>query len=307
MKWNFETQLLAPLNNAVRTSYPFFAWAPIPGAERYQIQIDESTSFSVPIADEKIYNALGYAQPRWANVTLDGDYFWRVRGVDAEDNVTPWSDLRSFRPTCETSPNLIYPPYYYTPDATNLPVHGDRTIAWPVFVWDTAVVCDRTTGQIVPPPVDYYELTVDDDATFGSPNFQVLTKGNAAAPTAAHPFSGLTPGGIYYWRVRAFWGGRQIGADSAWVLRYDPAVPELPATNEPTPIYPMESFEAVEVPPVLGWLPVTGTASYRIQVARDAGFTEVVDEAVAQFVNYVPWQGRNHRHALRDLFLADAA
>ena len=30
MKWNFEAQLLAPLNNAVRTSYPYFNWAPIP-------------------------------------------------------------------------------------------------------------------------------------------------------------------------------------------------------------------------------------------------------------------------------------
>ena len=47
------------------------------------------------------------------------------------------------------------------------------------------------------------------------------------------------------------------------------------------------------MPPVLGWLPVTGTLSYRVQVARDAAFTEIVDEAVAQFVNYVPWQGRD--------------
>ena len=54
MKWNFEAQLLAPLNNAVRTSYPYFNWAPIPGAERYEIQIDESTSFAAPIASEKI-------------------------------------------------------------------------------------------------------------------------------------------------------------------------------------------------------------------------------------------------------------
>ena len=291
MKWNFEARLLAPLNNAVRTSYPFFSWAPIPGAERYEIQIDESTSFAAPIASEKIYNALSYAHPRWENVTVDGDYFWRLRAVDAQNNVTPWSDLRSFRPTCRTSPNLIYPHYYYTPDAANLPVHGDRTIAWPVFVWDTAFVCDPDTGQVQPP--DYYELTVDDDVAFGSPNFRVVTLGNAAAPTTLDPFTGLTPGGIYHWRVRAYLGGEQIGADSPWVLRYDPAVPELPAAIEPAPIYPADSFEAVEAPPVLGWLPVTGTTGYRVQVARDAAFAEVVDEAVAQFVNYVPWQGRN--------------
>ena len=172
-----------------------------------------------------------------------------IRGVDSENNVTPWSDLRSFRPTCQTSPNLIYPHYYYTPDTANLPVHGDRTIAWPVFVWDTALVCDPATGHLQAPPVDYYELNVDDDIAFKTPNFQITTKGNAAAPTAANPFSGLTPGGIYYWRVRAYRGGQQIGADSVWPLRYDPATPELPFASEPTPIYPADGFEAVEAPP----------------------------------------------------------
>jgi hypothetical protein len=293
MKWNFNAQLLAPLNNAVRTSYPFFTWAPIPGAERYEIQIDESTSFAAPIASEKIYNALSYVQPRWDNVTVDGDYFWRVRGVDSENNVTPWSNLRSFRPTCQASPNLIYPHYYYPPDTANLTVPGDRTIAWPVFVWDTALVCDPATGHLQAPPVDYYEINVDDDIAFATPNFQITTKGNAAAPTAVNPFGGLTPGGIYYWRVRAFRGGQQIGADSVWPLRYDPATPELPFAGEPTPIYPADRFEAVEASPVLGWLPVVGTNNYRVQVARDATFNEIVDEAVAQFVNYVPWQGRN--------------
>jgi hypothetical protein len=294
MKWNFEARLLAPLNNAVRTSYPYFNWAPIPGAERYEIQIDESTSFASPIASEKIYNTLSYAQPRWDNVTVDGDYFWRIRGVDAQDNVTPWSDLRSFRPTCQTSPNLIYPHYYYTPDTANLPVHGDRTIAWPVFVWDTSIVCDPATGHVLWPPVDSYQLTVDDDISFSTPNLQITTKGNAVAPTANTPFGGLTSGGIYYWRVRAYRGGQQIGADSVWPLRYDPTQlpPELPFASEPMPIYPADNFEAVEVPPVLGWLPVTGSQSYRVQVARDANFNEIVDEAVAQFVNYVPWQGR---------------
>ena len=171
-------------------------------------------------------------------------------------------------------------------------MHGDRTIAWPVFVWDTALVCDPATGHLQAPPVDYYEINVDDDIAFKTPNFQITTKGNAAAPTAVNPFGGLTPGGIYYWRVRAFRGGQQIGADSAWPLHYDPATPELPFASEPTPIYPADRFEAVEAPPVLGWLPVAGTNTYRVQVARDATFSEIVDETVAQFVNYVPWQGR---------------
>lgn len=39
MKWNFVPQLLSPANNSLQLSYPFFSWKPVPGAERYQIQI----------------------------------------------------------------------------------------------------------------------------------------------------------------------------------------------------------------------------------------------------------------------------
>lgn len=310
--WNLSPTLLAPDHNVDVQFLPRFSWAAVEAARDYRLEIstqpDFSTSLNAYITDQTDYtpeknlandqdyfwNALSYTQPSWSNVIVDGDYFWRLRGVDGQGNLTPWSDLRSFRPTCRTSPNHIYPHYYYVPDTDNLLVHGDRSIAWPVFVWDTAFVCDPVTGAVQPP--DYYELTVDDDVAFGSPNFQVRTLGHGAAPTQDNPFTGLTPGGIYHWRARAYLNGEQIGADSPWVMRYDPTAQELilpePPPTEPAPIYPANGFEAVEAPPVLGWLPVTGTTGYRVQVARDAAFSEVVDEAVARFVNYVPWQGQ---------------
>ncbi len=291
MRWNFHAGLLAPLNNTIRVSYPFFDWAQIPGAERYQIQIDESTSFNSPIADEKIYNATAWAQPRWENVLMEGDYFWRVRGIDAQGNLTPWSDLRSFRPSYTTSPNQIYPPFYYEPEAAHTPVHGDRTIAWPLFVWDTAQIYESDPAFHTLTP-DLYELSVDDDPAFGSPNMMIQTAGNAAAPTEAHPFSGLVDGTRFYWRVRAYRGGQQMGTDSVWVMRYDNRHPQLPVTDTMTLIQPIDGFEAVGIPPILGWLPITNATSYRVQISRDRGFTQVVDEAVAQGVNYVPWQGR---------------
>jgi len=295
MRWNFDARLLTPLNNMTAISYPFFTWAPIPGAQQYQIQIDESTGFDSTIADEKIYNAPAHTQPRWATVLEDTDYFWRVRGLDGQGNLTPWSDLRSFRPLNTSRPSIrpsqIYPPYYYPPDTVNTPVHSDRTIAWPLFMWDSAHVYNFTDGGPTLPP-DYYELSVDDDPAFGSPNFQVQTAGLAAAPTALNPFAGLQDGQIYYWRVRAWQGGSQIGVDSVWVTRYDRGVPQLPAAEAITLIHPAGGFEAVGTPPVLGWLPVTGAASYEVQISRDPAFTQVVDQAETATVNFVPWQGR---------------
>ena len=111
MRWNFEARLLTPLNNAIRTSYPFFTWAPIPGAERYQIQIDESTSFASPIADEKIYNvtALRAAQVGQRH-RRTRDYFWRVRGAGCAGQPHAVERSRSFRPhTCQHPPEPDLP------------------------------------------------------------------------------------------------------------------------------------------------------------------------------------------------------
>ncbi len=297
-KWNFAPTLLTPADNAIMLSYPFFSWEPIPGAERYQIQIDESNSFEPPlIGDEKLFNVNSYTQPEYRNGLVARDYYWRVRGLDAQDNTTAWSEVRAFRTDIEVRSNLIYPPYYYPPDTANLPVHHDRTIAWPLFLWDTAHTTLPFPVNAIGLPVapDYYHLMVDDDPGFGSPNFQIETLGLAAAPTLDTPFAGLQNGQIYYWRVQAFREGRKLGGDAVWRMRYDAGVQELawtpPSGDGPSIIYPRDAFEAVDAP-VLGWQPVNGAANYRVQVSRNQDFTVVVDEARPQFVNYVPWQGR---------------
>lgn len=291
VRWNFQAKLLTPGNNQILLAYPYFSWTPIPGAERYEIQIDKSTSFSSPIADEQVYNVTSYAQPEWKTVLLEQDYFWRVRGRDAQGNYGPWSTVFSFRISNRTSPQPVYPPYYYTPDTANLPVHRDESIAWPLFIWDTAHISDLATGFTQRP--DYYELTVTDDPAFQQVNFRIESAGLAAAPTAAHPFQNIQEGKLYFWRVRAYDSqGAQMGGDITWRMRYSAAANQLPPSDAITPVYPDDGAEAVEIPPVLGWLSVTGAAAYRVEISRAADFAVLADAAQAQFVNYVPWQGR---------------
>lgn len=291
VRWNFQAKLLTPSNNQILLAYPFFSWAPIPGAERYEIQIDKSTSFSSPIANEEVYNVTAYTQPKWRTVLLNQDYFWRVRGRDAEGNYSPWSTIFSFRISNQTSPNPIYPPHYYTPDTVNLPVHRDESIAWPLFLWDTAHTFDLTTNLTQRP--GWYELVVTDDSSFQKVNFRIESAGLAAAPTAAHPFQNIQEGTLYFWRVRAFDNaGTQMGGDIIWRTRYSSAADQLAWSDTITPIFPADGAEAVGVPPVLGWQPVNGAAVYRVEISRAEDFATTVDSAQAQFLNYVPWQGR---------------
>jgi hypothetical protein len=291
-QWNFKPQLLTPDNPTIRLAYPFFSWAPVAGAERYQIQIADNNSFLNPkIVDTTLYNVTNYTQPEWKTAEIDKFYYWQVRAIDARGNYTPWSDTWSFQFATTTVPSLVYPLPYYTPDNQNLPVHGDRSFGSPLFIWDTAHSVSFFPS-FLPVPADYYRLEVDDDPGFGSPNFAIESAGIAAAPTMTDPFADLEDGKFYYWRVRAYHGGQPMSVLQSWVTRYSSAASQLPVASSADPIYPRDGFEAVEMPPVLGWLPVEGAAHYRVQVAKDTEFTKIVDEAEAQFVNYVPWQGR---------------
>jgi len=254
-------------------------------------------SFDRSLLDEEFYNGTTAAivKQEESTVYLDADYFWQVRGIDAQDNYTPWSDIHTFRFGAEdVAPNFVYPLSYYTPDVVNLPVHADRTIAWPLFVWDSALRFTWPT-QLTPAMAEapaYYELTVAADMGFQIIQFQIETTGLGAAPTLAHPFTNLQSGNLAYWRVRAYQStGQQLGVDHVWVTRIDPTLPQLPVAETITPIYPRAGFEAVTAP-VLGWLPVNGISNYRVQISRDPAFNTIVDEALPQFVNYVPWQGR---------------
>jgi hypothetical protein len=291
-KWNFKPKLLSPANNSIKLAYPFFSWAPVPGAQRYQIQIANNNAFSNPkIVDTTLFNVTNYTQPQWSSAELDKAYYWQVRAIDAQGNVTPWSEVWSFQFSLVTTPNLVYPLPYYTPDAANVPVHGDRSMGSPLFIWDTAhsVVL---APSFLPSPADRYRLEVDDDPNFGSPNFVIETTGVAAAPTDTHPFTDLQEGTFYHWRVQAYRENQPIGGLLTWTTRYASAASELPQAPAASPIYPPDGFEAVEMPPVLGWLPVAGAQRYQVQISRDPGFTNLVDEAKAHYVNYVPWQGR---------------
>lgn len=293
-KWNFQTQLLAPVPNVIKQTNPFFAWTPIPGAERYQLRLDESISFGAPLMDEKFYNVTTGALTKLASSTvyLDTDYYWQVRGLDAQGNFTPWSDIHTFRfGYADFSATPVYPLPYYTPDTGNLPVHVDRTIAWPLFIWDSSqfFFIEQNWAE----PAAYYELAVAADPGFQSIKFLIETTGPAAAPTLDHPFTNLQNGNLYYWRVRAYTtGGQQLGVDHVWMTRIDQAIPQLPPSTAITPIYPSDGFESIISPPVLGWLPVTGANNYRVQVSSDPNFNTIVDEAAPQFVNYAPGQGR---------------
>ena len=294
MRWDFQAQLLQPANNSTQLAYPLFQWTPIPGAERYQLQVDESTSFAGPVLDIKTYNVTAASfTDRLVFDTLHGqNLFWRVRGIDAQNNYTPWSSVSTYRLGDTYGPNLIYPPYYHPPDTTNFTQYMDQTVGWPLFLWDTARKLEPSPRRTVRP--DYYELSVSTDISFQSINFQLKTAGQAAVPTLANPFHNLVNDQLYYWRVRAFHNGQQQGSDMVWITKINNSVHADMNTNTIAVLYPVDAYEAVGVPPLLGWQPVNGANHYHVQISRSPAFAEadILEEAEPIVPNYAPWQGQ---------------
>lgn len=295
MKWNVAPKLLTPANLQTLVSYPYFSWEPVPGAERYKIKITEGAASAKTVGEATVYNVNHFTYPGpWESLGYGTDYYWQVQALDARGNLSPPSQTFSFKMSPSVAPNLIYPLPFYAPDAAGHPVHDNHTVAWPLFVWDTAHASESPINYAAIP--DYYEITVATSDAFAPESivYQAQTRGLAIAPTAANGWAPQN-GQSYFWRVRPYWGASTLPTEQVWTMRYDRTTSVYTPTLTITPIYPADGYQAVAAPPVLGWLPYAGAAAYQVQISRrpDAGFdAHIVDEAHALSINYVPWQER---------------
>ncbi|RME81912.1 MAG: hypothetical protein D6775_12375, partial [Caldilineae bacterium] len=300
MAWNYAPTLLSPTDNYFSLSNPLFLWTPVPGAEQYELWIDESNTFALPVKIKVKTHATRSYVSSWGQFAFPGTYYWRVRALDSGNNAGPWSATYSFRLNNRTGAQPIYPHPYYPPHDDITPVYEDVRAPFPLFIWDVAL--DEAVPQ--PPFVeaDYYVLEVDDHPAFLSPNFRVETAGLGAVPTLSQPFANFERDRTYYWRVTAYLNGAQLGTPMTWPVRFKPeSVLADAATAEIRPWGPPEGFQAMEFPPPLSWSPVQNADHYQVQVATDPDFGQIVEEAQPLFPAYVPgqqsklrWQNRTY-------------
>jgi hypothetical protein len=304
LEWNQPPTPLTPAPNSIidiqgiQRIYPYFSWTPIAGAERYHIQISDGAGFKELVGDVTLFNATAYTQPEWKEWMPGKEYEWRVEALDGQGNTTGFSEAIKFSVPFMPPPNLVYPEPYYEPDAVGMPVHTNRTIAHPVFVWDTThrLIDDpeNSAGPEIFEYPDAYELTVGLDRNFDVVSFGMVTAGQAAAPTLDNPFTNLVNGQIYFWKVVPLKGGvPMVGVvPFVWQTRLDTSINQFPATDTPTPMHPRDGFVATGTPPVLGWQPLNGAHHYAVQISREADFDPLVESARPQFVYYMPYQGQ---------------
>ena len=298
-KWYIKPVLLTPTNNYQHTRFPLYSWTPVPGAARYFVEISNFPGFN-PIYDSG-YTANTFYSPSKYNGSL-ATYYWRVTPYDGSGYKGQVSNTSSYVSYYySVAPHNVYPLYYYLPDTyagfpgvTTNP-HEDRSVALPIFIWHRVYVpsLDVNEGEVY---AQAYRLQVSTDATFTSVNWAVDTENTVATPTTSNPFTPVA-GTDYYWRVRPLIGGVEVGQWSQiWKTRFDPTLGLVP-TADPAPllIRPTTGFEFAEATPLLEWYPLSGAASYDVQIARDQSFTSVVETTNVPNPAYAPTQALAQR------------
>jgi hypothetical protein len=169
--------LSSPASNSTTTdNTPSFDWSDPAHAYRYELIVDNNSSFNSPEINQTDLSSSNYTPSSSLN---EDTYYWKVRARNSEGTWGAWSSTWTF--TVDIPDPVPGPPTLIAPD-NNSTITDDT----PEFEWSEPTYAHR------------YELTVDNNSSFNSPEIDQQDLG-ASNYT---PLSGLSDG-TYYWKVRA--------------------------------------------------------------------------------------------------------
>lgn len=245
---------LAPSDNETVT-LPALGWQMSDGAASYRVDISRLSSFN---AISQTLNTYGLRVIPATALQPLGKYYWRVRGVDANGNLSPASATRSF--------NLVAPaaaadsmPVLQTPADTES-IKADPTFRW------TAVISATTYRVIV------------------SNNNFVATYDLANTPyTSYAPFEPgykytYAPNG-YVWKVEARRGSTLLATSAVRAFTRQTGV----LLSEPA------DAAALTADPAYRWQPVVGAKYYQLIVSTSPTFNTTYDLVDTHYTAYTPY------------------
>ena len=217
----------------------------------YQLQVAKDSGFSDMVVEKFITGLTnsGYQIDPAEALVHNQRYYWRVRAFNTFGQYKGWSKVRYFREAM-LAPELVL-------QADGALVDNLR----PEFDWDDV------EGAV------YYQVQISVKPNMGKP------QNNKAYESFFVPKKDLQKNKVLYWRVRANGpNGPSPWSETRWVK-----TPNPPST--PVLLSPVNNAVVATLTPLLRWkvsvLPVgTEFKHYQLQVAKDAGFTQMVDEQI---------------------------
>jgi hypothetical protein len=304
---------------------PQFAWDMVPGAARYEVEVNSDSNFDpaskVCCTDKPISTTLTPLE-----VFANNTYYWRVRAIDRGGNAGVWNEGPSFDKTFDNYPDLSEDSVKNLrmrdandPGTDLEPLVDGYQTDTPILTWDS-----------VPGAASYQVDVVPFQSVNGSPemcNWTALSGARWTVPTSSTswtplgnssttlPFGtgfsvsrdtpGLSPGASYCARVRArsgrvnlstaVWGDYTFLGNGATQPSF--TFSAFPAGDVCSPdcnpgylgaddyLGPFRS-ETVGANPLFTWKPIAGMQSYWVIVAKDPSFTTIIDYAITRIPAY---------------------
>lgn len=340
--WSWPSQLTPSVedpNPAAEVFDPLLRWTAVPGAARYDIEVNTTPDFAPGSTFFKATTAGTAVSPTVP--VPNNTYHWRVRAVDALDRAGAWAtgtfrkefdDASSFQPPRDTIPGLTL-----RDGTTDAVLPPGATTSSPIFTWAPVTGAAEYEVQVAPKNGEVCDwaarVLIQNGFTdrgytrnaFFDPRVKASSDatgpGAASWPRHSRLVSPFVDGQAYCMRLLArdgagarnddnrndseftYLGGTSATNTVAFV--YDaPVVPaDAPCTVLPQPTYlTPERTARVASTPRFRWSPVAGAKSYYVVVARDEAFTEVVEVALVDQPYYLPATTDREPGANRDTY-----
>ena len=264
----------------ISTLTPALSWSmPVPpdpdagdilSSLHYEIQLADNAAFTTPMNGTTADGVMTWDVPGGTPLTVNTDYWWRVRAVDSQDANSNWSPTLTFRVVSNRPPNQILAGFSPVGDITTrtpgtvVASGGDSDPTSPV-TWDKATDPDASDTQASL----RYVLQIDDNGDFSSP--VTLTHiGGGAGQWASYDVvnhwavshadqsdyaviigDGLTWGTPYFYHVAAM---DSAGAQGPWSARQSFVPYQDHRPNRPIAAFsPAGDIEVTTANPVLTW------------------------------------------------------
>jgi hypothetical protein len=239
--------LASPTNGALLTDYqPRLDWRGV-NADKYQVQLAKSSTFSASSLVLDVYVNLDTHLDLSAPLQANSNYYWHIRALYDNGQYSLWSPYLYFK-TAMLPPPLL--------DPINI---GSALTTRPIFDWGDVIGATGYTIQISK-----------------SPSFRSTIVNKPITNSLYTPTSDLPRKALLYWRVSATGNRPSVWSQVFSFTSADP--PPVPVHLNPANNALVTNNPASEVFPAsfsstYNWSAVAGADHYQLQVATNLAFS----------------------------------